>query len=239
MVGIKDILEEVKEKTAVGGKRMPKHVAVLVDGCEEYAEKNNTAPDNIYETEFLNIKNIIKIATKLDIPILTFHSRNKVNEKEIDHLIKFFELLLAWDLIKENQIKISVLGKWYAMPERLLEPIKKIISETKEYDKFFVNFCINYSGKEEIVDACKLIAQQVKLEKVTAENISKAMIKENIYSSYFLPPELMIITGTKKTTGGVLLWDSSEATIHFSDVLWPEFGRDDFLKAIQEYQNYR
>lgn len=236
MAGITNLISGMKEKIALSSQKIPKHIAIMVDGCEEYAEKNKKEINEVYTTEFLNIKNIIKIATKLDIPILTFHSRNKVNEKEIDHMIKFFELLLEWELIKENQIKISVLGKWYDLPERLLEPIKKIISETKEYDKFFVNFCINYSGKEEIVDACKLIAQQVKLDKVNAEKIDKAMIKENIYSSYFLPPELMIITGNKKTTGGLLLWDSPETTIYFSDTLWPEFGKDDFLKAMQSFQ---
>ncbi|MBN1644671.1 di-trans,poly-cis-decaprenylcistransferase [Candidatus Woesearchaeota archaeon] len=236
MVGTKTTIEDMQEKIALSSKKIPKHIAIIVDGCEEYSEKNKKELNEIYSTEFLNIKNIIKISTKLDIPIITFHSRNKVNETEIDHLIEFFELLLKWNFITENQIKISVLGKWYDLPERLLEPIKKIISETKEYDKFFVNFCINYSGKEEILDACKLIAQQVKLEKITPDKIDKAAIKENIYSSYFLPPELMIITGSKKTTGGLLLWDSSETKIHFSNILWPEFGKHEFLKAIQYYQ---
>lgn len=236
MVGITSIMREVKDKITLSSKKIPKHIAIVVDGCEEYAETNQKSLDEVYETEFLNIKNIIKISTKLDIPIITFHSRNKVSETEIDHLIKCFELILNWDFITENQVKISVLGKWYDLPERLLEPIKKIISETKEYDKFFVNFCINYSGKEEIVDACKLIAQQAKLDKITADKIDKSMIKENIYSSYFLPPDLMIITGSKKTTGGLLLWDSSETKIHFSNVLWPDFGKDDFLKSIQVFQ---
>ncbi len=236
MAGITSAINAVKDKIALSSKKIPKHIAIVVDGCEEYAEQKKKSLDEIYETEFLNIKNIIKISTKLDIPILTFHSRNKVSGTEVDHLIKFFELILNWDFITENQVKISVLGKWYDLPERLLEPIKKIISETKDYDKFFVNFGINYSGKEEIVDACKLIAQQVKLDKITADKIDKATIKENIYSSYFLPPDLMIITGSKKTTGGLLLWDSSETKIHFSNVLWPNFGKDNFLKSIQKFQ---
>ncbi|MBD3361213.1 di-trans,poly-cis-decaprenylcistransferase [Candidatus Woesearchaeota archaeon] len=217
------------------GKKTPKHIAILVDGCEEYSAQHQKEMNEVYEKEFSNIKKTIQTAAELDIPILTFHSRKKINETEIDHMIKFFENLLDWELIKKNQIKISVLGKWYDLPERLLEPIKKIITETKEYDKFFVNFCINYSGKEEIVDACKLIAQQVKLDKITADKIDASLIKENIYSSYFLPPNLLIITGTKKTTGGMLLWDSSETIIHFSGKLWPEFGKEDFLRAIETH----
>jgi len=236
MVGINDITDGIADALELGLKKIPKHIAILVDGCEEYAKKNNQDISTVYSTEFLNIKNIIKLAVKLDIPLLTFHSRTQANENEIDQLVHFFELLLNWDLIKENQVKISVLGKWYALPDRLIEPIKKIISETKDYDKFFVNFCINYSGQEEIVDACKLIAHQVKLERISPDSINKELLKENIYASYFMPPNLMIITGSKKTTSGLLLWDSSETVIHISKVLWPDFGRNEFFKALQDYQ---
>jgi len=236
MAGIKDITEGIVDTLGLGLKKIPKHIAILVDGCEEYAKKNNQEISEVYSTEFLNIKNIIKLAVKLDIPLLTFHSRTNANEQEIDQLQHFFELLLNWDLIKENQVKISVLGKWYALPDRLIEPIKKIISETKDYDKFFVNFCINYSGQEEIVDACKLIAHQVKLERISPDSVNKELLKENIYASYFMPPDLMIITGSKKTTSGLLLWDSSETVMHISKVLWPDFGKNEFFKALQDYQ---
>ncbi len=236
VVGITGLADGATDTIGLGLKKIPKHISILVDGCEEWALQNKQDINTVYSTEFLNIKNIITLAVGLDIPILTFHSRTKANEHEIDQLVRFFELLLAWDLIKENQVKISVLGKWYDLPERLLTPIKKIITETKDYDKFFVNFCINYSGQEEIVDACKLIAHQVKLDRIGPDNVTKELLKENIYASYFLPPELMIITGTKKTTNGLLLWDSSDTVLHISNKLWPDFGTNEFYTALKEYQ---
>ena len=154
----------------------------------------------------------------------------------MDSLLEFFQLILNWDLIKQNQIKVSILGKWYSLPLRLIEAIKTIIAETKDYDKFFLNFCINYDGQEEITDACRLIAKQVKDEKIDALAIDKALIKENIYASYFLPPDLIIITGTKRSTGGLLLWDSPNSKIFFSEKLWPEFENQDFIKALEYYQ---
>jgi len=236
LVGINDSTDGAMDATGLGIKKIPKHISILVDGCEEWAKQKNQDINSAYSAEFLNIKNIITLAVKLDIPILTFHSRTKANEHEIDQLVHFFELLRSWDLIKENQVKISVLGKWYDLPDRLLEPIKKIITETKDYDKFFVNFCINYSGQEEIVDACKLIAHQVKLDRIGPDNVTKELLKENIYASYFLPPELMIITGSKKTTNGLLLWDSSDTIIHISNKLWPDFDKEEFFRALKEYQ---
>lgn len=237
-MGIIELWEGVKSTIQLSSQNLPKHVAIIIDGCEEYAKKNSILPAEAYKTEFLNIKNAIKVGTKLNIPILTFFSRTKsIPEEEIDQLVEFFSLLLKWELIHENQIKISVLGKWYKLPDRLVEPIKNIISDTKDYDRFFINFCIQYDGQEEIVDACKLIAQQLNLEKITPEGINKALIKENIYASYFLPPDLLIISGKKKTTNGLLLWDSANTKICFSEALWPDFGKDDFLKAIVYYQS--
>lgn len=237
-MGIINLWEGVKSKIQLSSQNMPKHVAVIVDGCEECAQKNKTPLEEIYKTEFLNIKNAIKVGTKLNIPIMTFFSRTtKPAEEETDQLVEFFNLLLNWDLIHQNQIKISVLGKWYSLPDRLIEPIKKVISQTKDYDKHFVNFCIQYDGQEEIVDACRLIAQQVKLEKITPDSIDKSLLKENIYASYFLPPSLVIVTGREKTTGGLLLWDSPEAKIHFTGIDWPDFGKEDFLKSLVFYQS--
>jgi len=237
-VGIINLWEGVKSKIQLSSQNLPKHVAIIVDGCEEHAQKNNMPPADVYKTEFLNIKNAIKVGAKINIPIMTFFSRTtKPAEEETDQLVEFFNLLLNWDLIHQNQIKISVLGKWYNLPQRLIEPIKKIISDTKEYDKFFINFCIQYNGQEEIVDACRLITQQVKLDKITPENINKSLVKENIYSSYFMPPDLMIVSGKKKTTGGLLLWDSADTKIHFTNTNWPDFGREDFLKSIAFYQS--
>ncbi len=237
-MGIINLWEGAISKIQISSHNLPKHIAILVDGCEEFAEKKQQPIQEVYKTQFLNIKNAVKVGIKLKIPLMTFFSRStKPADEEIDQLVDFFNLLLKWDLIHENQVKISVLGKWYGLPDRLIEPIKKIISNTKDYDKHFVNFCIQYTGQEEIVDACKLIAQQLKLDKITPEGINTALIKENLYSSYFLPPDLMIISGKKKTTGGLLLWDSPNTKIYFTDTLWPDFGKEDLLKSIVFYQN--
>lgn len=237
-MGIIDIWDGVKTKIQLSSQNIPKHVAISIDGCEEYAETKKKDLKEVYKTKFLNIKNAIKVGVKLNIPILTFGLEPlSSKEDETDCLVEFFQLLLGWDFIEQNQIKVSVIGKWYDLPMRVIEPIKKIIANTKDYDKYFLNLCINYDGQQEIVDACKLIAKQIKMDKITPDNVDKALIKENIYASYFLPPDLFIKTGKNKHLNGFLLWDSPKAKIHFTDVLWPDFGKEDFLKSIVYYQS--
>ena len=99
-----------------------------------------------------------------------------------------------------------------------------------------MNFCINYSGQEEIVDAIKLVARQVKADKLDVDAITSSVVKENIYSSYFLPPDLMIVNGARRSTNGLLLWDSSLSQIYYTNKMFPDFDRTEFMDAIKEFQ---
>jgi undecaprenyl diphosphate synthase len=241
MVNIKDLFG-IADKIRISREKMPKHVAITVSGTGKTIDTGKQNEEEANAQKFLNIRNIVKVGVKLNIPLFTFsimHKKEKDDEcrpGEVDALVKFFEDLAKWEFITENQVKINVLGKWYDLPGRLVDPIKRIIDETKDYDRFFFNICLNYDGQEEIADACKIIGRQIKAGKTDPDNIDVPMIKDNTYTSYFLPPDLMIFTGGVKHTNGFLLWDSKRAKIYFSEVLWPEFGRKEFLKGIEFYQ---
>lgn len=236
------IKELFKETVNIDNDRVPRHVALSVEGCREFGIKNNLSPEEIKKKKFFNIKNIVRTCVKLGVPIFTFYifpSSRKDEEdisEVIDSLVEFFEEISRWKFIEESQIKVAVLGKWYDLPGRVVEPIKGVLDRTKDFDRFFFNLCINYDGQDEIVDAARMIARQVKAGKLDPESISKADIKENIYASYFLPPELIIKTGTSKKLDGILLWDSANAKIYFSKKQWPDFGRIEFLKAVEFFQ---
>ena len=94
---------------------------------------------------------------------------------------------------------------------------------------------MNYDGHDEIVDACRIIARQIKSEKIDPESINKQLIKENLYSSYFISPDLII--ENNKEFSGLLLWDSKKSMIVFTDKQWPEFTKTDFFRAIENFQN--
>jgi len=235
-MSIKDLFESTSEKIIISYKSLPKHIGILISGCKEYSEKNNMPISNVNETKFLHIKNIIKISTKINIPLLTFYMHDELTIEDLDFLEHFFSELCNWDLIKQNKVKISILGKWYGLPERVIQPMKKIIEETRDYDQFFFNFCINYDGQEEIIDAIKLISTKIKLNRIDPEKINKNIVKEHIYTSYFLPPDLIIITGKEKKIKGFLLWDCINAKIYFANKLWPDFGKDDFLKSLEWFE---
>ncbi|MFH2028117.1 MAG: polyprenyl diphosphate synthase [Nanoarchaeota archaeon] len=222
--------------------RLPKHIAVVTAGKGVWARKHKIPKEEAYEKSYTIIRSTMLSAIRLDIPIVTFYLLS-TDMKDLeqfsilmDSLKDFFEDLSQREFVHKKQVKISVFGKWYDLPGRVVDSIKKSVEVTKDYDNFFMNFCINYSGQEEIVDAVKLIARQIKADKLDVEAVNKELIKENVYSSYFLPPDLIIVNGPVKATGGLMLWDSPKSQIYFTSKLWPDFDKTEFMDAIKEYQ---
>ncbi|MBI3026673.1 undecaprenyl diphosphate synthase family protein [Candidatus Woesearchaeota archaeon] len=207
---------------------MIKHLAVSLDDILDWCRKNSINAEDGFERYFNLLARLMEHQIRLDIPILTVYllpdTQNPTDHQIsfFEHLADFFENLSHMQLISGQKIKISIFGKWYKLPGKAIEAMKKVIDETKDYDSFFTNFCINYDGQEEIVDACKLIAKQVELGKLDAEMITKETIKENIYSSYFLAPDAILIYGERKLTG-ILLWDSNGARVIFTDKSFVDF----------------
>jgi len=221
---------------------LPKHIAITMNGNLTWSLKHGKPLPDAYRKGFDVVNSVIQAQTELGIPVLTFHilPERLIDLKEfpifMELLIEFLAELKSNKTIKNNQVKVSVLGKWYELPGRLIEPIKDILDETKEYDRFFLNMCINYSGHEEIVDACRLIARKVAAEKLHPDAINRDVVKENLYCSFFVPPDLIICTGSSRELEGLLLWDSAHSVIHQSERLWPDFTQADFEKAIDEYK---
>jgi len=232
----------VKKEDGFITLKIPRHIAIVTEGKTKWSKKHNVSIKEAYEKSFLIIRSTTLSSIKLNVPIITFYLLG-TNMKDLeqfsvlmDSLKDFFDDLIGKDMIHDNKIKVSVFGKWYDLPGRVVDSIKNIIEKTKDYDGYFLNFCINYDGQEEIVDAVKLIARQLKVGKLDVESIKPDILKENMYSSYFLPPDLMIVNGDKKKLSGMFLWDSKSAEIHFTGKLWPDFDKTEFMDAIKEYQ---
>jgi len=237
----KDIIKKEQSKGFIQLK-LPKHIAIVTKGKTLWAKKHNVSIEEAYTKSFTIIRSTVMTAIKLNIPIITFYLLStKMIETEkysilMDQIKGFFDDIITRDFIEKNNVKIFVLGKWYDLPGRVVDSIKNALDKTKDNEDFFLNLAINYDGQEEIVDAVKLLARQIKADKLDPDSINADLIKENAYSSYFIPPDLIIVNGSTKMTTGLLLWDSSKSQIYYTNKLWPDFDRIEFMDAIKEYQ---
>jgi len=239
MVMIDRLIKSLKKKKVL----LPKHIAL---DYNDYKTAGVKVPqEQHFKNKLAKLKDFIDVQARYEIPVMTvflLSTREKENpsfSSIIESISGFFEELAHEKRIHQNKIKISVLGKWYNLPSKIVDSIKKLSDETRDYDRFFLNFCVNYDGRDEIVDACKLIGKRIQAEKMDPEALTKEVIKENLYSSYSLPPELMIIMNGKKNVAGFLLWDCVDASIYFSDKGWSDFSANDMIKAIAQYQKWK
>ena len=183
-----------REKESGANFKAPKHIAITTNGTTSWAIKHEVSFEEAFKRSFAIINSIIDAQIQHRIPIITIYLMAEETKKKpevftqvVSAVTGLFENLVGNELINSNKIKVSVLGKWYDMPGRLVDAIKKVLDETRDYDSFFVNFCINYDGNEELVDAYKLISRQIVADKISPEAINAELIKESLYSSYFLP----------------------------------------------------
>ena len=222
-------------------KMAPRHIAISLErDVRLWAEKNSKQLSQVHEARYDIVDEIISAQVRLNIPIITIFllkAEGDINEREIviGAIANFFERLSQNETIMENQVKISVFGKWYELPSRAVEAIKKTVDGTETFDRFFLNFCVYYDGREEIMDSCRVIGRRIQAEKIDADAIDSEMVRESLYSSYFLPPELVIINGEKRLNG-FLLWDIAESRIYFTEKEWPEFNAFDLKKAIDLFE---
>jgi|GEM_PF-3119121 undecaprenyl diphosphate synthase len=195
MAGLLDIKKIITQRTT-DQKDVPKHVIVNLYPCEEFKKVISLADD------------LMQLQINKNIPILTL---SLGNEENIDQkiLFNYIEKLSNW--INEKKIKFTVIGKWYELEGRLVEELKKLNTQSSEFDHFFLNLCINYNPKQEIADACRVIIRKIIQDKSDIDSISPELIKENIYSSFLIPPEIVIEPSLEFS--GTFLWDSKGSKI--------------------------
>jgi undecaprenyl diphosphate synthase len=161
------------------------------------------------------------------LPILTIYVFGQQDDKPshlLDACTSLFVKLAHHPLVDKHHVKLSVLGKWYDLSDDLVQAIKTAIISTKDYDGTFLNFCINYDGQDDIVESAKLVTRKVLTGKMSVDDITTDAIKDNVYSSFFLPPSVMILLDGKKQTDGLLLWDSAKTPIMQLDTPWYEWN---------------
>lgn len=224
--------------------KMPKHVAIIMDGNRRYSKlQGNMAAIEGHKRGVDTLENVLEWCIDLGINIVTvyaFSTENfKRSEKEVEDLMKLFvDSFLSISTnkkIHKNEVKLKAVGKLDLFPEDVREAIKDAEKSTEKYDKRLINIAMGYDGRVEIVDAFKKIATKVKSGEINPEDIDENMINDNLYTAGLEDPNLVIRTSGEERLSGFLLWQSSYSELYFTDSLWPELRKVDFLRAIRSY----
>ncbi|MCX8167044.1 MAG: polyprenyl diphosphate synthase, partial [Candidatus Micrarchaeota archaeon] len=229
-----------KEKIDI--KNLPTHIGLIPDGNRRWAKMNNLPYEVGYRKGIENLINFISWIGELKIKYLTvwaFSTENWLRSKDEKELL--FELLKqkAEELLKNKdfdkyQIKITFRGEVEKFDKEILEVIDKIQNKTKNFNKYHLTFMLNYGGRKEILEAVKKIARDVKNNKVKEDEIDEALFSKYLLTNDLPDPDLIIRTAEKRLSG-FLPWQSVYSELYFSEKLWPDFRKEDLIKALMDY----
>lgn len=224
-------------------KRVPNHIAIIMDGNGRWAEKNNLSRIDGHTEGTQSVRSIMRAAVTIGIKYFTFFTFSTENwsrpKIEIDGLMKLLiESLLTYEKeLHENNIKLQVMGNITELPKAVQKIINRIISDTKEYTNSNLILALNYGGRLEITEATRKIALKIQKNELDIKDIDENLISKHMYLPEIPDPDLIIRTSGEMRLSNFMLWQLSYAEIIITDKLWPEFKEDDFYDALQEFDS--
>ncbi len=221
---------------------LPLHIAVIMDGNGRWAKKRGLPRVMGHRAGMKAVKEITKSCRDLGIKYLTLYAFSSENWKrpkaEVDALMRFLEEYIDKELRSfiKNGIRLNFIGRMGALPDFVRPKLKKAMEATADCGNMTLNVALNYSGRDEIVDAAKKFASQVKAGKLGADDLDEGSFSGFLYTAGQPDPDLLIRTSGEMRISNFLLWQISYAELYVTPKLWPDFRRGDLIDAINEYR---
>lgn len=221
---------------------IPNHVAIVMDGNGRWAKKRGLPRIKGHIEGTKSIKRVLEIAYDLNIKYLTLFAFSQENwdrpKQEVDGILKIIRKSLQTEInqLNEKGIKISIIGNFKRVPEDIIKTIKNVQQTTKSNKKMNVCIAFSYGGREEITQAAKNLAKDVLEGKMKILDIEESIFRNYLYTKDIPDPDLLIRTSGEIRISNFLLWQMAYTELVFTPVLWPDFNKYHFLKAILEYQ---
>jgi tritrans,polycis-undecaprenyl-diphosphate synthase [geranylgeranyl-diphosphate specific] len=223
---------------------VPHHVAIIMDGNRRFAREFGLAPNEGHVKGKEKLEEVMEWCLELGIKVLTvyaFSTENLLRQaEEVKCLMDLFEenfLKLAKDeRIHKHHIKLTVIGQIDLLPENVQQAIRTALDATKDYDSYFYNIALAYGSRQEIVQAIRSIAEDVRQGKLDIDGIDERTVSSYMYTAQFPDPDLVLRTSGEERVSNFLLWQLAYSELYFTDVYWPGFRKVDFLRAIRTYQ---
>ena len=219
---------------------VPQHIAIIMDGNGRWAKKRGlprTAGHAAGAESFRRIANYCRTLGVKYLTVYAFSTENwKRSEEEVSGIMKLLGAYLEEALrdMEKNRVRFCFFGDLSRLSPELREKCLDAQQRSSEYD-VQVNFCLNYGGRLEIVQAAQQFAKAVQKGEYTPEELTEALFSDYLYSASVPDPELIIRPSGEMRTSNFLLWQSAYSEYVFMNVLWPDFGPKDLDAAIEEY----
>ena len=232
-----DLLEQINKE------RLPKHVAIIMDGNGRWAKKQGFLRAFGHESGTKSVKEIIKASVEIGIENLTLYAFSTENwnrpKLEVDTLMKVLinALKKEVDTLQSHNIKLNAIGKLEMLPKTAQNQLLEVINLTKNNNTMTLTLALSYGSREELTNAVRIISEKVKNNIISIDAIDDSIINEHLYTQNLPDVDLVIRTSGEHRISNFLLWQIAYAELYFTDVLWPDFDEQDFEGALHAFAN--
>jgi len=230
-------------KDQINKDKLPKHVAVIMDGNGRWAKQRGRLRVFGHENGVTAVRNTVEAAAEIGVDHLTLYAFSTENWKrpqiEVDALMS----LLVKSLNKEtatlnkNNIRLNAIGDLKSLQSKTYAELMKAIENTKNNTRTTLTLALSYSSRWEIIEMVKKVGQELQNGSIQEEDINESLISSHLSTQNIPDPELLIRTSGEQRISNFLLWQIAYSELYFSPKLWPDFGKEDFFEAIINYQS--
>ena len=222
---------------------LPGHVAIIMDGNGRWAKKRMWQRSQGHERGAETVRKITRISRKLGISVLTLYAFSTENwqrsKKEVSALMTLLKKFLKSerDELINNNIKLISIGQTNRLPDDVQMILNKTIAETSENKGMILNLALSYGGRDDIVNAARQFAKDVKLGKISPDQITEKIFQTYLYTSNIPDPDLLIRTSGEMRISNFLLWQIAYSELFITNTLWPDFSEEEYLSILETYKN--
>lgn len=229
-------------KHQIKKERLPRHIAIIMDGNGRWAKKLGMMRVLGHKQGVNVVREITEEAAQLGIQYLTLYAFSTENwnrpKEEVDALMSLLVNTIVSETytLMKNNVQLLSIGDLNRLPNDAKRNIQDCIAKTSSNTGLKLVIALSYSARWEIIQAVKNIAQSVKNEEMQIEQIDEQVFSSALTTKEMPDPDLLIRTSGELRISNFLLWQLAYAELYFTDCLWPEFTKEEFYKAIVEYQ---
>ena len=229
-------------KESIIKERLPRHIAIIMDGNGRWAKKQGNARIFGHKNALNAVRAVCEGCAELGVGYLTLYAFSTENwnrpKMEVSALM---DLLVSainteTDTLIKNNIRLNAIGRLTDLPEKVCANLREAIDRTKANTGLTLTLALSYSSKVEIIEAVRRIANDVVDGKIAADSINSETVSQNLYTCGIPDPDLLIRTSGEYRISNFMLWQLAYAELYFTPTLWPDFDKEELYKAIVDYQ---
>ncbi len=222
---------------------LPKHVGIIMDGNGRWAKKRGLPRIAGHREGAKTVRMAVKTSAELGIEVLTVYAFSTENWQRPQDEVSFLMKLLAEYLVNELEelnkkgVRIKAIGDRTKLPQNVLKVLENAEKTTRNNQTLQFNLALSYGGRDEIIRAVKDLTKQVKAGTLDPEDISTNMLSSLLDTANQPDPDLIIRTSGEMRLSNFLLWQGAYSELWFTNTLWPDFTKEEYLKALMDYSN--